>query len=246
MRLSFQLYLSNYPPCATVARSRFCPLLCSRRPPLQSKMPSFGTIKIVQQRCPGAPIKLCKAALVDNDDDIDAAAAHIDATTEFKDINPPARTSSDGVGGGNTTYADHLAGRPCLVDCTEQNAPVVIIRIEVGDGPPWTLDLDLTLSLSLAPTMSLSLALTLTRIKVGDDKTYPAYGDTLRVHYTGKLQECGTVFDSSRTPGRTPFDFKIGKKEVIPGWDEAVMKMSLGEVSLLMVPSSKAYGEALS
>lgn len=163
----------------------------------------------MQQRCPGAPIKLCKAALVDNDDDIDAAAAHIDATTEFKDINPPARTSSDGVGGGNTTYADHLAGRPCLVDCTEQNAPVVIIRIEVGD-----------------------------------DKTYPAYGDTLRVHYTGKLQECGTVFDSSRTPGRTPFDFKIGKKEVIPGWDEAVMKMSLGEVSLLMVPSSKAYGEA--
>jgi len=172
-------------------------------------MPSFGTIKIVQQRCPGAPIKVCKAALVDNDDDIDAAAAHIDATTEFKDINPPARTSSDGVGGGNTTYADHLAGRPCMVDCTEQNAPVVVIRIEVGDG-----------------------------------KTYPSYGDTLRVHYTGKLQECGTVFDSSRTPGRTPFDFKIGKKEVIPGWDEAIMKMSLGEVSLLMVPSSKAYGEA--
>jgi len=101
----------------------------------RSSMPSFGTIKIVQQRCPGAPIKLCKAALVDNDDDIDAAAAHIDATTEFKDINPPARTSSDGVGGGNTTYADHLAGRPCMVDCTEQNAPVVVIRIEVGDGP---------------------------------------------------------------------------------------------------------------
>ena len=160
-------------------------------------MPSFGTIKIVQQRCPGAPIKLCKAALVDNDDDIDAAAAHISATTEFKDINPPAQASSGRIGGGNTTYADHLAGRPCVVDCTEQNAPVVIINIEVGDG-----------------------------------KTYPAYGDTVRVHYTGKLQECGTVFDSSRSPGRGPFDFKIGKKEVIAGWDEAIMKMSLGEVSL--------------
>ena len=143
-------------------------------------MPSFGTIKIVQQRCPGAPIKLCKTALVDNNDDIDAAALHISETTEFKDINPPARNTSDGVGGGNTTYADHLAGRPCMVDCTEQNAPVVVIRIEVGDG-----------------------------------STYPAYGDTLRVHYTGKLQEDGTVFDSSRDRG-TPFDFKIGKKEVNP------------------------------
>ena len=29
--------------------------------------------------------------------------------------------------------------------------------------------------------------------QVGDGKTYPAYGDTVRVHYTGKLQECGTV-----------------------------------------------------
>ena len=104
----------------------------------------------------------------------------------------------------------------------------------------------LTLALALALTMSLYLSLTLTHIEVGDGKTYPSYGDTLRVHYTGKLQECGTVFDSSRTPGRTPFDFKIGKKEVIPGWDEAIMKMSLGEVSLLMVPSSKAYGEPLS
>lgn len=106
--------------------------------------------------------------------------------------------------------------------------------------------LNLALAQTLTPTLALTLflSLTLTHIEVGDGKTYPSYGDTLRVHYTGKLQECGTVFDSSRTPGRTPFDFKIGKKEVIPGWDEAIMKMSLGEVSLLMVPSSKAYGEA--
>lgn len=169
-------------------------------------MPSFGMIKIVQQRCPGAPRPLCKKALEDNADDIDAAVLHISETTEFKDINPPARSTGDGVGGGNTTLADHLAGRPCM-EIVENNTPVVVIKIEEGDG-----------------------------------KTYPAYGDTLRMHYTGKLQEDGTVFDSSRTRGK-PFDFKIGKGEVIPGWDEGVMEMSVGETSLLMIPAAKAYGD---
>jgi len=169
-------------------------------------MPSFGAIKLVQQRCPGAPRPLCKKALEDNDDDIDAAALHISDTTEFKDINPPARKVNEGVGGGNITLADHQAGRPCL-EVVNVNTPVAVIKIEEGDG-----------------------------------KTFPAYGDTLRVHYTGKLQDDGTVFDSSRDRG-TPFDFKFGKKEVIAGWDEGMKNMSLGEVALLMIPSAKAYGE---
>lgn len=78
------------------------------------------------------------------------------------------------------------------------------------------------------------------RMEEGDRATFPSYGDTLRVHYKGKLED-GTVFDSSWDRG-TPFDFKVGKGEVIPGWDEAFMKLSLGEQSLLMIPAAKAYG----
>ena len=45
-------------------------------------------------------------------------------------------------------------------------------------------------------------------------------GDTVRVHYTGKLQD-GTQFDSSR--GRDPLEFKIGSEQVIPGFEEIVI-----------------------
>jgi FK506-binding protein 1 len=78
------------------------------------------------------------------------------------------------------------------------------------------------------------------RIEEGDRATYPGYGDTLRVHYTGTLDD-GTVFDSSMARGK-PFDFKVGKKQVIAGWDEALMKMSLGERAIVLVPAAKAYG----
>lgn len=168
-------------------------------------MPSFGAIKMVQARCPGAPRPLCKKALEDHGDVVDDAVKHINDTTEFKDTSPPEPARSDGVGGGNLSYEDHLAGRPC-VDVVQQNTAVSIIRIEEGDRT-----------------------------------TYPAYGDTLRMHYVGKLQEDGTVFDSSRARG-VPFEFKIGKKEVIAGWDEGIMKMSVGETALLMIPAAKAYG----
>lgn len=80
------------------------------------------------------------------------------------------------------------------------------------------------------------------RMEEGDGKTYPGYGDSLKVHYTGKLQEDGTVFDSSIERGK-PFTFKVGKKEVIAGWDEALMKMSLDERAMVMIPAAKAYGE---
>ena len=168
---------------------------------------NFGAIKMVQARCPGAPRPVCKKALEENGDDVDAAVKHINDTTEFKDINPPAPARSDGVGGGNLSYADHLAGRPCM-ELVKQNEKVSVIRIEEGDGT-----------------------------------TFPGYGDTLKVHYVGKLQEDGKVFDSSRARG-VPFDFKIGKKEVIAGWDEAIMQMSLNETALLMIPATKAYGAA--
>eukprot|EP00929_Paragymnodinium_shiwhaense_P122056 TRINITY_DN94591_c0_g1_i1.p1 TRINITY_DN94591_c0_g1~~TRINITY_DN94591_c0_g1_i1.p1 ORF type:complete len:303 (+),score=48.83 TRINITY_DN94591_c0_g1_i1:70-978(+) len=76
----------------------------------------------------------------------------------------------------------------------------------------------------------------------GDGKTYPKAGDTLTMHYTGTLAATGEKFDSSRDRGE-PFTFQIGVGQVIRGWDEGVMKMSVGERATLKIPSDMGYGE---
>ena len=80
-------------------------------------------------------------------------------------------------------------------------------------------------------------------IQPGDGQTYPSKGDLLTMHYTGKLSSDGTQFDSSVTKNR-PFQFVIGIGQVIRGWDEGVVKMSLGEKSLLKISSDYGYGSA--
>ena len=65
-------------------------------------------------------------------------------------------------------------------------------------------------------------------------------GDTVRIHYTGTLED-GTVFDSSE--GRDPLEFTLGSGQVIPGFDEGVTGMSVGEKKSINIPPEKAYGE---
>ncbi|CAH1183018.1 unnamed protein product [Ceutorhynchus assimilis] len=74
----------------------------------------------------------------------------------------------------------------------------------------------------------------------GDGSTYPKTGQRVVVHYTGTLEN-GTKFDSSRDRG-TPFKFRIGKGEVIKGWDEGVAQMSVGQRAKLTCSSDYAYG----
>ena len=64
-------------------------------------------------------------------------------------------------------------------------------------------------------------------------------GDTVRVHYTGTLDD-GTVFDSSS--GGEPLEFTIGSKQVVPGFDSAVDGMSPGESETVMISAEEAYG----
>jgi FKBP-type peptidyl-prolyl cis-trans isomerase 2 len=64
-------------------------------------------------------------------------------------------------------------------------------------------------------------------------------GDTVKVHYTGKLKD-GTVFDSSQ--GRDPIEFKMGENQVIPGFEKAVEGMSEGEKTVASIPMDEAYG----
>ncbi|MGW8193178.1 MAG: FKBP-type peptidyl-prolyl cis-trans isomerase [Desulforhopalus sp.] len=65
-------------------------------------------------------------------------------------------------------------------------------------------------------------------------------GDNVKVHYTGKLVD-GTVFDSSE--GREPLEFAVGSGQVIQGFDEAVVGMSIGDSKQVHIPVDKAYGE---
>ena len=61
------------------------------------------------------------------------------------------------------------------------------------------------------------------------------------VHYTGRLQD-GSVFDSSLNPGRDPFRFTVGAKQVIEGWDQGLMGMRVGEKRKLTIPPELGYG----
>lgn len=78
-------------------------------------------------------------------------------------------------------------------------------------------------------------------LQVGDGENFPSSGDMLTMHYTGTLASDGTQFDSSVSRGK-PFQFVIGIGQVIRGWDEGVMLMSLGEKARLQITSDYGYG----
>lgn len=70
-------------------------------------------------------------------------------------------------------------------------------------------------------------------------------GDVVSVNYTGRLED-GTVFDSNVDPSFghvEPFVFPLGIGQVIPGWDEGIVGMKVGEKKTLTVPPEKGYGE---
>jgi peptidylprolyl isomerase len=65
-------------------------------------------------------------------------------------------------------------------------------------------------------------------------------GDKVNVHYKGTLND-GTLFDSSE--GREPLQFEAGSGMVIPGFDNAMIGMAVGDSKTINIPSAEAYGE---
>jgi len=64
-------------------------------------------------------------------------------------------------------------------------------------------------------------------------------GDTVRIHYTGTLAD-GSTFDSSA--GRDPLEFTVGAGQIIPGLDNAIPGMTVGDKKVVEVPADEAYG----
>ncbi len=79
-------------------------------------------------------------------------------------------------------------------------------------------------------------------IDVKPGKGAPAKaGDTVSMQYTGWLVD-GKKFDSSKDHGGRPFEFPLGARQVIPGWDEGVAGMKPGGVRKLIIPPQLGYG----
>ena len=162
----------------------------------RASMPSFGAIKVLQQRT-GADRKLCKEALEKHGDDEELAAAWVAEKT----------------------------GRPdAKVEAVKAATKAAVHEVEHGPAPSGSNDVSII------------------NMEVGDGETFPAYGDTLHIHYRGMLED-GTEFDSSYSRN-APFTFRFGMGKVIKGWDMALAKMSVGEKALVLVPSGLAYGAA--
>jgi len=77
-------------------------------------------------------------------------------------------------------------------------------------------------------------------LAVGDGDEATA-GKKVTVHYVGVSFLTGEQFDASWERGQ-PFEFKLGKGQVIPGWDQGVAGMKVGGRRRLTIPSALAYG----
>ncbi len=64
-------------------------------------------------------------------------------------------------------------------------------------------------------------------------------GDTVRVHYTGTLED-GTTFDTS--VGGEPLEFTLGEGKMIPGFEKAVYGLQVGKSKTVTIPAEEAYG----
>ncbi|HJU43032.1 MAG TPA: FKBP-type peptidyl-prolyl cis-trans isomerase [Vicinamibacterales bacterium] len=98
-----------------------------------------------------------------------------------------------------------------------------------------------------APSVNVPFSATDLRVGTGAEATN---GRTVRVNYSGWLYSTtavdnkGSLFDSSLSAGRTPFEFVLGTGNVIQGWHRGIPGMRVGGLRRLVIPPDLAYGAA--
>lgn len=125
--------------------------------------------------------------------------------------------------------------------------PLLVFAVLLSSVPACSKKVDEPGSSAFKPTTGEPLPpgpkeLMIEDVKVGTGDRAVKTGDHIKVHYTGTLMN-GRKFDSSRDPGKQPFDFTVGQG-VIPGWSQGVVGMKKGGQRKLTIPSELGYGKA--
>ena len=63
----------------------------------------------------------------------------------------------------------------------------------------------------------------------------------MKIDYTGWLPD-GCIFDSSYLPGMSPLSFLVGNNNAIPGIEESLITLKVGDIARIAIPPEKAYG----
>lgn len=117
----------------------------------------------------------------------------------------------------------------------DENGPAEVVLQDPADiSYASSLGVDLS-AMELQPS-----GLYIRDLQVGEGEPTVA-GDVMVVHYSGWVND-GTLFDSSRNPGRDPFSVAVGAGSVIAGWEEGLPGMRVGGVRQLVIPPQLAYG----
>ena len=129
-------------------------------------------------------------------------------------------------------YSLTLGRQDCIVPTAEYMS-----RICYSYRPSFEVD---TMQVNAEKLQQSSSGLQYEDKKVGTGDS-PKAGQIVRVHYTGWLTD-GTKFDRSVDRG-SPFEFALGKGQVIKGWDEGVASMKIGGMRTLVIPPELGYGQ---
>lgn len=151
-----------------------------------------------------------------------------DANLELYDGNRKLLFSSNNPGTANESINQRLTG------IAGSNYFVRVVPA-AGKNASYSLNYSFTVD---TPTKTAS-GLQYIDLSAGTGAS-PTTGQTVTVQYTGILTN-GFKFDSSRDRNQ-PFSFKIGKGQVIKGWDEGISNMKVGGRRQLIIPASLAYG----
>ena len=134
-----------------------------------------------------------------------------------------------------------LAGVRAATPVTNLSGPLRIAAARTV-FPTQTLNAATRIATTAVPTIGTQRPFQYREIVTGSGPEATA-GKSLTVQYTGMLTN-GSVFDSSRQAGRSPFQFTLGGGQVIAGWDAGFVGMKVGGRRLLVIPPELAYGDA--